>query len=252
MSGCAAKLANGTRKLRVVEAILAFALEHADCGAATAIRTKGDVEGDSGSAPTYTATESTYDDPAWPRELEGRGSASVVDTDADAAQRILAHHVRLVQHRVRMQAVDNEYVQQRIQVQIAALSHLIAQQDNAMAFETADATRLLSESSRRDSSSMKMLALVAMFFLPGSFVAALFSTPLFDWDAASSGIGLATRPQFGLFWAITVPLTAATFALYFAGLLSQRREHNRREKMATAPVVATSLKSQNTDMGRFE
>jgi len=129
-----------------------------------------------------------------------------------------------------MQAVDTSYVQQRVQVQIAALFHLIAQQDNAIAFETANATRSIAKDSLQDSSSMKMLALVTMFFLPGSFVASLFSAPLFDWEGAvgKSGISLGTRPQFALFWVVAVPLTVGTFGLYVMWIVLQKKRLRRR------------------------
>ncbi|KAK1765327.1 hypothetical protein QBC33DRAFT_612626 [Phialemonium atrogriseum] len=199
MSGCAAKLANGTRKLKVVEALNEFMLGHS------------------------------------------RGGARGDDGGVDAGE-MLSHHVRLMKHRLQMQLVDNEYVQQRVQVQIAALFHLIAQQDNAIAFANASSIRSIAQSSQDDSSSMKMLALVAMFFLPGSFVAALFSTSLFDWDGAArsddrSSIGIGLRPQFGLFWAVTLPLTAVTFGLYTVWIISQRRKRKRKEKRADLKLV---------------
>ncbi|KAK0706220.1 hypothetical protein B0T26DRAFT_655937 [Lasiosphaeria miniovina] len=199
MSGCAAKLANGTRKLKVVDALNEFMLHDAA------------LAGDNG-----TTTTSAADDAA------------------------VARNMQLLQHRASMQAVDTAYVQQRIQIQIAALFHLIAQQDNAIAFDTASATRSIAASSLQDSSSMKMLALVAMFFLPGSFVAALFSTPLFVWDdgaaqqaaaAAHTGpLAVATRPQFALFWAISVPMTVAIFVLYAVWMVRQKKKDKRRRR----------------------
>ncbi|KAK0613695.1 hypothetical protein B0T14DRAFT_539446 [Immersiella caudata] len=181
MSGCAAKLANGTRKLKVVEALNAFMIKNAE-----------------------------YDIPAKARNAP-------------------TSHLGLISQRVEMQFVDSAYVQQRVQVQIAALFHLIAQQDNAIAFETASATRSIAKDSLQDSSSMKMLALVAMFFLPGSFVAALFSTPLFDWEKTEgSAISVGTKPQFALFWAVAVPLTVATFALYAMWIVMQKKRLKRR------------------------
>ncbi|KAK4454894.1 hypothetical protein QBC34DRAFT_391015 [Podospora aff. communis PSN243] len=203
MSGCAAKLANGTRKLKVVEALNAFMLKNAD-----------------------------YDIPP-----QVRNTPAVFMGDTDEKSRleqissatILRSHLDLISQRVEMQFVDSAYVQQRVQVQIAALFHLIAQQDNAIAFETASATRSIAKDSLQDSSSMKMLALVAMFFLPGSFVAALFSTPLFDWEGAGgSAIAVGTKPQFALFWAIAVPLTVATFGLYAMWIVMQRKRLKRR------------------------
>lgn len=189
MSGCAAKLANGARKIKVVEALVGFIEEHA--------RRQTDPE-----------DHIPADSP------NGAFSKSNID---------------LLRHRAQMQSVETAYVQQRVQIQIAALFHLIAQQDNAIAFDTASATRSIAASSLQDSSSMKMLALVAMFFLPGSFVAALFSTPLFAWEDSigSNDISLGTRPQFALFWAVTAPLTALVFVLYAAWMCVQKRRGER-------------------------
>ena len=81
---------------------------------------------------------------------------------------------------------------------------------------------------------MKTLAFVTMVFLPGSFVSALFSTDLFDWDnTEDQGIGILTTPQFRLYWAVTIPLTVITFIFYFMWAefssfdRSQRRERKR-------------------------
>ncbi|KAL2130241.1 hypothetical protein VTI74DRAFT_6718 [Chaetomium olivicolor] len=196
MSGCAAKLANGTRKMKVIEAINEFISQHAS---------------------------------QKPRKAPRRESYRIADDEVQEqtlTEPFPASHIDLLRHRVQMQAVDTAYVQQRVQIQIAALFHLIAQQDNAIAFDTASATRSIAASSLQDSSSMKMLALVAMFFLPGSFVAALFSTPLFAWDeaVARGGMGVGTRPQFALFWAITAPLTVLVFLLYALWMCVQGRK----------------------------
>lgn len=74
---------------------------------------------------------------------------------------------------------------------------------------------------------MKTLAVVTMFFLPGSFVSALFSMPMFEWDKvdlSSRFIGVSTMPQFGLYWVITIPLTLVTFILYFWWLWFSKKE----------------------------
>ncbi|KAL2117338.1 hypothetical protein VTJ04DRAFT_9506 [Mycothermus thermophilus] len=188
MSGCAAKLANGTRKIKVIEAINTFIDEQA-----------------SRTPPRH--------------DRDGPFSTSSLE---------------LLRHRAQMQAVDTAYVQQRVQIQIAALFHLIAQQDNAIAFSTASATRSIAASSLQDSSSMKMLALVAMFFLPGSFIASLFSAPLFYWDdaRATDGLGVPTRPQFALFWAVTVPLTVLVFAVYGLWMHIQGRRERAKSHHA--------------------
>ncbi|KAK4221982.1 hypothetical protein QBC38DRAFT_107438 [Podospora fimiseda] len=175
MSGCAAKLANGSRKLRVVE------------------------------------------------EINNLISRNCHATDQE-------RWMELVSHRTGMQQTDLTYTSSRVDVQIRALFHLIAQQDNAIAFDTASATRSIAASSLQDSSSMKMLALVAMFFLPGSFVAALFSTPLFEYQGYENKMGLGTRPQFVLFWVVTTPLTVGVFIMYFVWMWRQKKKDKKRRR----------------------
>ena len=88
---------------------------------------------------------------------------------------------------------------------------------------------------RKDSSvgfqsaaSMKTLALLALVFLPGNFLAALFSAPLFDWDNANEdSIAVGMKAQFKLFWAITIPLTALAFAMYTGWSLYEKRQFDR-------------------------
>jgi len=58
---------------------------------------------------------------------------------------------------------------------------------------------------------MKTLAIVTMLFLPGTFVASLFSMPLFDWSGNSNAI---VGPNFRLYWAVTLPLTFTTLLVY--------------------------------------
>ena len=220
MSGSASKLASGVRKIKVVEALSDFISTHAAVSQGIPM----DVDGDDTSL----------------------GIAS-----QESAKGMLESSTDLIRERLRMQVVENEYTQQRVQIQIAALFHLIAQQDNTIAFDAANATWSIAASSQKDSSSMKMLALVAMFFLPGSFIAALFSTPLFDWTAAaqlySSSIGIQTLPQLGLFCAITVPLTASIFILYSFWMWLLKRGELKSEKCAT-PERTHSFSSSTFDI----
>ena len=73
---------------------------------------------------------------------------------------------------------------------------------------------------------MKILAVVTILFLPGSFVAAVFSMPLSNWGSENSdGI---VNSHFGPYWAVTVPLTLFTFVSYGMWLLMNRKSWNRK------------------------
>lgn len=56
---------------------------------------------------------------------------------------------------------------------------------------------------------MKTIAVLTMFFLPGTFFAALFSMPSLGWDQDQPG-------KFVVYWACVVPVTVLTFALWAA------------------------------------
>ncbi|KAH6609552.1 hypothetical protein Trco_002898 [Trichoderma cornu-damae] len=151
-------------------------------------------------------------------------AAPVVAASAEARQ-LLRSHVSLLQDRLAMQAVDIEFTLKRVQLQISTLAGIISRED-------VKANLDLAESQHRDSLSMKTLAIVTMLFLPGSFISALFSTSMFDWgsvDPSSGSIAVRTMPQFGLYWAITIPLTVVTFLLYFFWLrtMKKRRDHRK-------------------------
>ena len=90
-----------------------------------------------------------------------------------ARQRVLdlQSATALLSSRAEMQTVDTDFIQHRISVQLTALQHLIQQNDTLISQSVAQDSRVLAMASQRDSSSMKTLAVVTMFFLPGTFVA---------------------------------------------------------------------------------
>ncbi|QSZ31557.1 hypothetical protein DSL72_001124 [Monilinia vaccinii-corymbosi] len=64
----------------------------------------------------------------------------------------------------------------------------------------------LKDRRRGDANSIKTIAVLLMAFLPGAYVALLFSGSMFDWHAQHWG-GVLSE-WFWLYWAITGPLTA--------------------------------------------
>lgn len=73
----------------------------------------------------------------------------------------------------------------------------------------------LAEASTRDSSSMKVVAIMTMAFLPGTFFAALFSMPSVNRDTQS-----VVQEKFWVYWAFTLPCTVLVFIAW--ALLTQR------------------------------
>lgn len=96
-------------------------------------------------------------------------------------------------------------LQARLMLQVNVLSSFIAQSDNHYSAR-------LAELSGRDSTSMKILAFITTIFLPGTFVATMFSMDMFSWSKKDEGDKRTVSGQFWIYWAVAVPLTLVTLA----------------------------------------
>jgi Mg2+ and Co2+ transporter CorA len=85
-----------------------------------------------------------------------------------------------------------------------------SQEDQSIDIDIAKASKSIALESRRDGSSMKTLAVVAMVFLPGTFIAAFFAMPLFAWQAPNSQV---VYKRVWIYFLVTIPLTAFTCAV---------------------------------------
>jgi hypothetical protein len=81
------------------------------------------------------------------------------------------------------------YLERSISAQVQTVYSLIAQKDNRLnhsatraSCQIASDSRRIAILTRRDSTDMRIIAAVTLVFLPGTFVATIFSTGLFDWN----------------------------------------------------------------------
>ena len=110
------------------------------------------------------------------------------------------------------------------------LFHLINQQETRVAIAVAEDSRTLASASKEDSTAMKTIAAVTIVFLPGTFIAALFAMPLFQWDAVGDSKIVSNR--FWIYWAVTVPLTFLTLLVWVLWTKRQARMHRSLDKRA--------------------
>ena len=69
----------------------------------------------------------------------------------------------------------------------------------------------LAKAAKSDSNSMKVIAVMTMAFLPGTFVAALFAVPSLQWGSTP-----VIQDDFWVYLAFTLPATAMVFVVWFA------------------------------------
>ena len=102
-------------------------------------------------------------------------------------------------------------LKERVLSQIQVLYSVSAQTDNRLSARIA-------VSSGRDSTAMKTLAFITALFLPGTYIATLFSMSMFEWQvspaeslspSSSSSSTDTLSNKFWIYWATTIPLTIA-------------------------------------------
>ncbi|KAL9613337.1 MAG: hypothetical protein Q9167_002098 [Letrouitia subvulpina] len=100
------------------------------------------------------------------------------------------------------------YLSRKIQIQLQVIFHLITSRETRVSIAVAEDSRALASTTKEDSTAMKTLAIVTVTFLPGTFIAALFDIPVFDWEAKTRTAIVSHR--FWMYWAVTIPLTLLT------------------------------------------
>ena len=84
-------------------------------------------------------------------------------------------------------------------------------------------TQQIAHISMRDAESLKIIALLTMAFLPGTWAATFIGLPMFDWTASSGAMILRSR-WFWVYWAITLPLTLIVFLVWPFWLKHKRQQ----------------------------
>ena len=99
--------------------------------------------------------------------------------------------------------------------------------ETEMSIGVAQDSRTIALASKHDSTSMKTLAAVTVVFLPGTFVASLFSMTMFDWQDENNHV---LTSKFWIYWAVTVPLTLATVAAWYVWINRKASRESARER----------------------
>ncbi|KAF2030645.1 hypothetical protein EK21DRAFT_111738 [Setomelanomma holmii] len=122
--------------------------------------------------------------------------------------------VKMREHLILMREVvygttrRNNYLKESIQAQVQMVYALLAQQDNAL--------------NHRYGADMRIISAVTLLFLPGTFVATLFSATFWDFSPDNAGAKVSSRVW--LYWIVALALTAAVACIWRdLPLLKQRK-----------------------------
>lgn len=103
---------------------------------------------------------------------ELRESALLLESDMDkAAANFMHSHATSLVSNAQAKLHEAASWQQKLLILVQGIFNLIAQQDQNTSIGIARDSTLLTAESKRDSTSMKVIAMVTMIYLPGTFVA---------------------------------------------------------------------------------
>ncbi|QYS97778.1 hypothetical protein H0G86_004991 [Trichoderma simmonsii] len=107
----------------------------------------------------------------------------------------------------------------RLEIQRSALYNFLSQMEGRLNLEIASGSKKLAYASGRESKSMKGISLLGTIFLPGTFLASIFSTTFFDFGKGTDAAAVVS-PKFWLYLVFTIPFTLIVVGLF---LLWERR-----------------------------
>ncbi|KAK6336462.1 hypothetical protein TWF696_002013 [Orbilia brochopaga] len=124
--------------------------------------------------------------------------------DAVIYPRQLCYNVRIRSNQSSILQYDLDTALEKIKLQHAEIDRNI---NDMIALNSC----IAADAARRDSSFMKTVTIFTLLFLPGTFVAALYSMSMFTWEADGS---LVMSPHVGMYIVIATPLVLALFTIW--------------------------------------
>ncbi|KAK4224142.1 hypothetical protein QBC38DRAFT_486115 [Podospora fimiseda] len=157
------------------------------------------------------------------------------EEDDDTKLKEIQLHEKILLHKSRLEHMPLHCaIKDRLSAQQTVLFNLISQEDSRLNLGIASDSKELAAASKRDSSSMKIIAILTTLFLPGTFISTLLSMPIFNWEVST--ISEVSAKYMWVYWAITIPLTILVMGMFGGYALYQEREKKQTTKRARQSI----------------
>lgn len=146
---------------------------------------------------------------------DARASESMVPSPDQAAEDDLDQAIRLLHRQVAAQKKSIQQLQQRVnnQSSLVRKSRILTCNVTLTLTTTTQISSLINQNmaitTQSDSTAMKTIAVMTMFFLPATFFATLFAVPTLQWTDEQ-----VVSNRFWIYWAFTLPCTAFVILVY--------------------------------------
>lgn len=124
---------------------------------------------------------------------------------------------------------DADTLAERLGQQMASMSHLISQRHSRINMAIGDVNNELAWQGKNTNHAMMAIAVASFVFLPATFIASVFDTPIFSWPAPSEDRTINTEP-FWIFW-VACASTTALLCLCWMLYLRSRRSQERAKRL---------------------
>ncbi|PMD36553.1 hypothetical protein L207DRAFT_515075 [Hyaloscypha variabilis F] len=137
---------------------------------------------------------------------------------------------RLEFYRVKLQGIESyAYTTlQRLEIQRSALYNIIAQKESKLNFQMAAEQRKIAHAGKRDSTAMKWISLIGAVFLPGAYLASVFSMTFFNFQNTGTDQP-AVAKSFWIYWAVDVPVTILIVAGWYVWEKRREAKYDRED-----------------------
>ncbi|KAK7946275.1 uncharacterized protein PG986_010596 [Apiospora aurea] len=198
-------------------------------------------------------------------EEDQRKLSLLMDDDDDPLERNARPGYDRLAEALTITRGDVEYTRRRTAMLLSQVQQMKDRSQSQTSFmlgdlaqSEAEYTAAIAIDTKRDSVAMRTIAALGIVFLPGTFVATLFSVDMFDWGSGGGGgesasssattessSGVRALPGMWIYWAIAIPLTIRTFLVW---VLWSRRENQKsdrrlriRRTKSSGPSLGTSV-----------
>ncbi|KAJ6788656.1 hypothetical protein PWT90_04965 [Aphanocladium album] len=158
------------------------------------------------------AAASAADDGRW----GGEAAAATEKQNRELDRLHRSMLARMDFYKVKLTGLEN-YIHttlQRLKVQREAgaqLYNIMSQREARLNLEIAGEQRRIAHASKRDSTAMKTISLLGTLFLPGTFLASVFSMTFFNFQSNADPV---ISDKIWVFFLLTIPITAAIVGIW--------------------------------------
>ncbi|KAL1899732.1 hypothetical protein Cpir12675_001231 [Ceratocystis pirilliformis] len=132
-------------------------------------------------------------------------------------------------HAIKLRGIDSYAATslERLRVQREALYNIIAQRESKLSLIMAREQSIIANASKRDGTTMKTLSVLGAIFLPGTYLASVFSMTFFNFQ--DSGVPKVSKDVW-VYFAITIPVTIFVVAIWHFFEACRKRDHEEQEQ----------------------